>query len=97
MATLIHWLNIAPTNELLRALNSEKDYCHFKISVFNVGANVDIKNTDAYVQINPRSWNGYDFIIENDSTTKYYIIQVLRNRELSRQEKRRYNKGVKNI
>lgn len=63
--------------DLFRALNSEKCYLSFKISVFNVGANIKVICTDAYKEINRNTWNGYDFCFENDKTTKYYIISTL--------------------
>lgn len=63
--------------DLFRALNSEKSYLSFKISVFNVGANIKVICTDTYKEINRNNWNGYDFRFENDKTTKYYIISTL--------------------
>jgi len=75
--SLINTLQTSPIKELLRAFNSSKDYLFFDISVFNAGVAINIKCTDAYKEINRNYWNGYDFIIENDDTTKYYILNVL--------------------
>jgi hypothetical protein len=76
--TLTNTLKETPTKELLRALNSDKAYLFFDISVFNVGASIFIKCTDTYKEINSNTWNGYDFLIENDSTTKFYICETLK-------------------
>ena len=77
MASLINTLENANINDLLRAYNSTKEYLYFNISVFNVGASIFIKCTDTFKEISAQTWNGYDFIIENDSTTNYYIREVL--------------------
>ena len=76
--TFTSTLKKTPVKELLRALNSEKEYLFFDISVFNVGASINIKCTDTYKEINRNTWNGYDFLFENDSTTKFYIVQTLK-------------------
>jgi hypothetical protein len=78
MASLINTLENTDLNDLLRAYKSEKEYLYFNVSVFNVGASIFIKCTNNFKEINPNKWNGYDFIIENDSTTKYYIQEVLK-------------------
>lgn len=78
MATLINTLENANVNDLLRAVNSTKEYLYFNISVFNVGAAIFIQCTDTFKQPSARTWNGYDFIIENDSTTNYYILGALK-------------------
>ena len=76
--TLTNTLQSTDINDLLRAYNSDKAYLFFSISVFNAGVVVRIKCTDAFKQPHPNHWNGYDFIIENDRTTKYYIKQTLK-------------------
>jgi len=63
------------TPELLRAYKSNKEYLYFNISVFNVGVNIWIKCTNKYKVPNPNTWNGYDFIIEND----YFINELIEN------------------
>lgn len=78
--TLIGTLQSTGTAELLKAVNSQKSYLFFDISVFNAGAVINIKCTDSYKEINRNTWNGYDFIIENDYTTEYYILNVLKER-----------------
>lgn len=78
--TLTSTLAATPTKELLRAYNSDKEYLFFDISVFNVGAAISIICTDHYKEINQNTWNGYDFMIENDSTTKFYIFNALKER-----------------
>jgi len=79
--TLTSILSETPVKELKRALNSTKEYLYFDISVFNVGALIKIICTDRFKHINPNTWNGYNFIIENDDTTKYYIQQILNDRK----------------
>jgi len=79
--TLLHYLAETPTKELKRAYNSDKGYLFFDISVFNVGVSIFIKCTDTYKEINQKTWNGCNFYLENDSTTKYYIEQELNNRK----------------
>jgi len=76
--TLTNVLQSAKISDLLRVFNSDKEYLFFDISVFNVGVSINIKCTDTFKNINPNFWNGYDFIIENDNTTKYYIQQTLK-------------------
>lgn len=76
--SLINTLQSSPIKDLLRAFNSSKAYLFFDVSVFNVGVSINIKCTDSYKEINRNTWNGYDFIIENEDTTKYYILQVLK-------------------
>lgn len=76
--TLTSILKQTPLKELKRALNSSKEYLFFNISVFNTGAIIRIKCTNIYKEINYNTWNGYDFIICNDSTTKYYIQQAIK-------------------
>lgn len=78
--TLTHVLTETPTRELKRAYNSQKAYLYFNISVFNVGASIYIVCTDKFKIDNPKTWNGYNFTIENDYTTKFYIQQELKNR-----------------
>ena len=78
--TLTNVLSSTHTTQLLRALNSSKEYLFFDISVFNIGAIIRIKCTDQFKQINPNTWNGYDFFIENSFETEFYIIQELKSR-----------------
>jgi len=78
--TLTSTLTEAPTRELLRAYNSEKAYLYFDISVFNVGASINIICTDQFKQPSARTCNGYNFLIENDDTTKFYILWALADR-----------------
>jgi len=78
--TLTSTLQAASTKDLQRASNSNKEYLYFDISVFNVGARIQIKCTDTFKQPSTRTWNGYDFLVENDSTTNYYIKQELESR-----------------
>ena len=80
MNTLTSTISATSTKELRRALNSNKDYLYFDISVFNVGASIHIKCTDKFTPPSYRTWNGYDFIVENDETTKYYITKELQTR-----------------
>ncbi|AGO47658.1 hypothetical protein Phi4:1_gp121 [Cellulophaga phage phi4:1] len=75
--TLIGYLAETPIKELLRAVNSDKEYLFFDISVFNVGTAITVKCTDTYKEINRNTWNGYDFIIENNETTKNFIANSL--------------------
>jgi len=79
--TITKCLSETPLKELKRALNSEKEYLYFNISVFNVGAQISIKCSNIYKQINYKTWNGYDFLIINDNITKYYISEEINNRK----------------
>jgi len=78
--TLTSILSQTNSKVLLRALNSEKQYLYFDISVFNVGANINIICTNNFKQPSARTWNGYNFIIENEENTKFYIVQELNSR-----------------
>jgi len=73
MITLSDVLVSAPFREIRRAMNTNKEYLHFKISVFNVGVAIEIVCTDNPTPISDRTWNGYDFKSEND----YYIHEAL--------------------
>jgi hypothetical protein len=79
--TLTCTLSETDTKELKRALKSQKCYLYFAISVFNSGAAIRVKCTNNYTPPAYNTWNGYDFILENDETTKYYINQELKNRQ----------------
>jgi hypothetical protein len=68
------------TPELLRASKTNKEYFYFNISVFNVGVNISIKCTNKYKEPNYKTWNGYDFIIENDYFMNELIENELNNR-----------------
>ena len=70
-------LKDTPLTELLRAYKSNKEYLHFDISVFNVGASIWIKCTDKYIDLDNNKWNGYDFIIQNDRDTNEMIEKVI--------------------
>ncbi len=76
--TIKQVLKEASVKELLRAFNSNKEYFYFDISVFNVGAMVSIKCTDTYKEINQNTWNGYDFIVENNFEIEELIIETLK-------------------
>jgi len=85
--SLLTTLSEVDTKQLKRAFKSNKAYLYFDISVFNVGASISIKCTDTFKQPSNRTWNGYDFIIENDDTTKYYIEKELNNRSIYKKVK----------
>ena len=76
--------------DLFRALNSDKEYLKFEISVFNTGAVITVICTNNYKEINRNTWNGYDFIIENCNTTRYYIISTLK--DLLKESPEKFNK-----
>ena len=78
--TLTSTLQAASTKDLQRVSKSNKEYLYFDISVFNVGARVQIKCTDTFKEPSYRTWNGYDFIVENDDTTNFYIKEELKSR-----------------
>jgi len=78
--TLIGTINQTPIKELLRAIKSDKGYLYFDISVFSRSTNILIRSIDSPEPISPHTWNGYDFIIENDNTSKGYIIESLKKR-----------------
>ena len=78
--TLTNVLSQTNSKTLLRALNSQKNYLYFDISVFNVGASINIICTNIFKETIARTWNGYDFIVENDYATKFYITNELNSR-----------------
>jgi hypothetical protein len=80
MASLRNTLENTETAQLLRAYYSTKAYLIFDISVFNAGISIFIKCTDIFKFMNNNTWNGNDFIIENDNTIKYYIVMTLKQR-----------------
>ena len=76
--TLTTILSEAPIKDLLRALNSNKGYLFFDVSIFNVGAQIGITCTDNYKEINYNTWNGYDSIHENDYFISELIVESLK-------------------
>lgn len=76
--TLTSILRETDVKTLFRCLNSSKSYLNFKISVFNVGANITVNCTDTYREINRNICNGYDFVIENCNVTTQLIISALK-------------------
>ena len=91
--TLLTILRETDTKVLVRSLASSKAYLYFDISVFNAGTVINIKCTDRYKEDSARSWNGQNFCLENDSTTKYYISKELQQRELSKYQKTVFNRN----
>lgn len=65
------------TKQLLKLYNSQKYYFRFEISVFNTGAVINPICTNRYKEINRKTWNGYDFISENDDLIHYMIESEL--------------------
>ena len=97
--TLLTILKETPTQELLRAYNTNKQYLYFDISVFNVGVSIWVKCTDTYKDINYNTWNGYDCIHENDYLMNDFIHEVLKDRYFDKSHKMTLNqlKRVKHI
>lgn len=79
-STLTNVLKQIELQNLIRAIKTDKEYLFFDISVFNAGYSCFIKCSNIYKQINQNLWNGHDFWMENDSTTRFYIAQELKNR-----------------
>ena len=75
--TLTSIISGTDTKQLKRAYNSNKSYLFFDISVFNTGANINIICTNKYKEINYKTWNGYNFISENDNLVHYLIESEL--------------------
>ena len=78
--TLTNIISNLETKQLLRLYKSQKYYFYFDISVFNTGANINVICTNRYKEINYRTWNGYNFISENDDLIHYLIESELLNR-----------------
>ena len=78
MKTITSALSEANTKDLLRSYHSQKEYLYFDISVFNIGASVFIKCTNNFKIEHQNNWNGYNFIITNCETTKFYILETLK-------------------
>lgn len=96
MLTLTSTLKETPIKELLKAFNTNKGYLYFDISVFNVGAAISIKCTDIYCPPNPNTWNGYDFMLENDYTTNQYIAQTISEMDVNSDKLSPYYKTILN-
>jgi len=78
--TLTSVLQQTSTKDLLRAVNSNKQFIYFDVSVFNVGACVRVRCSNTYKQTNMNTWNGYDTMVENDYATEFYIMEELKTR-----------------
>ena len=75
--TLTNIISNLETKQLLRLYNSQKYYFYFDISVFNTGAVINPICTNRYKEINYKTWNGYNFISENDDLIHYLIESEL--------------------
>ena len=75
--TLTNIISNLETKQLLKLYNSQKYYFYFDISVFNSGAVINPICTNTFKQINYRTWNGYNFISENDDLIHYIIESEL--------------------
>lgn len=51
--------------QIKRIKNTSKEYIYFHVSVCNAGFNITIKCSNVYKDINPNTWNGYDFVLES--------------------------------
>lgn len=51
--------------QIKRIKNTSKEYVYFHVLVFNVGTVIRIKCSNIHKDINPNTWNGYDFILES--------------------------------
>ena len=78
--TLTNIISELSDKQLNRVLNTNKAYLYFKISVFNVGANIQIICTDNYKHISNRTWNGYDFCTENNRLVNHIAKTELNER-----------------
>ena len=90
MKNLTQILENLELKQLIKILGSSKEYVNFEFNVFNVGVQTTIKNTDIYSEINPETWNGYDFNINNDDYLKSILVDIILNKnlELSNYQKR---------
>jgi hypothetical protein len=74
-------------DELLKIYNSNKEYIYFDISVFNAGARIKIILTNDYIKyskyLEGYNWNGYDYILENNSDLFYTVEELLCKKFLS--------------
>ena len=74
-------------SELLKIYNSNKEYIFFDISVFNVGARINIILTNDYDKyskyLEGYNFNGYDFILTNDWDLHYTVEAILCKKFLS--------------
>jgi len=80
MKQLEQTLKETNTRYLLKMINSDKEYFLFDISVFNVGARIDVICTNNYKESNLS--NGYNFYLCNDFDTIYLIEKELERRYL---------------
>ena len=82
MKNLTQILENLELKQLIKILVSSKEYVNFEFSVFNVGVQTTIKNTDIYSEINPETWNGCDFNINNDDYLKSILVDIILNKNL---------------
>ena len=78
--TLTSIISELSEKQIKRLLNTNKAYLYFKISVFNVGANITVICTDNYKDISNKTWNGYDFCTENDKLVNHIAQTELNGR-----------------
>ena len=73
-------------SDLLRIYNSNKNYIFLDVSVCNAGAVIKViltNNYEKYSNYIVNNWNGYDYILENESELFYTIEHILCKKFLS--------------
>lgn len=79
-------LNDLRMSDLLKIYNSNKEYIYFDISVFNIGARINIiltNNYDKHSKYIENNYNGYNFILENSFELFYTVEEILCKKFLS--------------
>ncbi len=66
------------TRDMMRIIQSDKEYVYFDISVCNAGAVIRVHCTNSNKI--PCAYNGYDFIIDNDYDLHDELMPILHSR-----------------
>lgn len=80
MYTLKDRLEDISTKDLLRVINTNKEYIVFNYHVFNVGAKIDVICTDHFERYNKYLEDGYSFVISLYTEEYETIKEILTDR-----------------
>lgn len=81
MYTLQDKLSDLSLSDLYKIYNSNKEYIYIDISVFNVGASINViltNNYDKYIKkVEGYNYNGYNIFLENSMELHYTVEEMI--------------------
>ncbi len=71
-------LRMCSINDLVRAYKTQRNYIYFTFTFCDTTQKFTVKlNTTDKYKIEQYTWNGLNYIIENDKPTKFLIREIL--------------------